>query len=130
MAAFTTTRLPSTPIAVAPDGTDVRPLLQLRGGSFAHFELGPGKTSFAVAHRRVEEIWFFVAGRGEVWRKNEVQEKTVPVDAGVCLTVPLGTKFQFRCFGSQPLVFVAVTMPRWPGEDEAYRVEGKWQPTS
>ena len=130
MAALTTTRLPILPVAVAPDGTDVRPLLELKGGSFAHFELAPGKTSFAVAHRAVEEIWFFLAGRGEVWRKNEVQEETVPVDPGVCLTIPLGTKFQFRCLGSEPLAFVAVTMPPWPGEDEAYRVEGKWPPTS
>ena len=129
METFTTTRLPETPVAVAPDGTDVRPLLQLKQGSFAHFELAPGRTSFAVAHRTVEEIWCFLAGRGEVWRKNKVQEETVPVDAGVCLTIPLGTHFQFRCFGSEPLGFVAMTMPPWPGEDEAYRVEGKWQPT-
>ena len=60
----------------------------------------------------------------------ERQEETVAVEAGVCITIPLGTEFQFRCLGSEPLAFVAVTMPPWPGEDEAYRVEGKWQPTS
>ena len=130
MELFTTTRLPSTPVAVAPDGTDVRPLLELKGGSFAHFELAPGKTSFAVAHRTVEEIWFFLAGRGELWRKNKNREEVVSVKAGVCLTIPLGTQFQFRCVGSEPLAVVAVTMPPWPGEDEAYRVGGKWQPTS
>ena len=102
MEKFATARLPISPAALAPDGTDVRPLLELRQGSFAHFELAPGRTSFAVGHRTVEEIWFFLAGRGEVWRKNEVQEETVPVDPGMCLTIPLGTKFQF---GSQPLVF-------------------------
>ena len=130
MESFTSTRLHILPVAVAPDGTDVRPLLELKGGSFAHFELAPGRTSFAVAHRTVEEIWFFLAGRGEVWRKNKDQEETVPVDPGVCLTIPLGTKFQFLCFGSQPLVFLAVTMPPWPGEDEAYTVEGAWQATA
>jgi mannose-6-phosphate isomerase-like protein (cupin superfamily) len=130
MESFTTTRLPIPAVAVAPDGTDVRPLLELRQGSFAHFELAPGRTSIAVAHRTVEEIWFFLAGRGEVWRKNKVHEETVAVDAGVCLTIPLGTEFQFRCLGSEALGFIAVTMPPWPGEDEAYRVEGKWQPTS
>jgi mannose-6-phosphate isomerase-like protein (cupin superfamily) len=130
MEKFATARLPISPAALAPDGTDVRPLLQLRQGSFAHFELAPGKTSFAVAHRSVEEIWFFLAGEGEVWRKNKDQEATVAVDAGVCITIPLGTEFQFRCVGSEPLAFVAVTMPPWPGDDEAYRVEGKWRPTS
>jgi len=24
---------------------------------------------------------------------------------------------------------VVVTMPPWPGSDEAYEVEGKWEPT-
>ena len=130
MEKFATARVPISPAALAPDGTDVRPLLELRQGSFAHFELAPGRTSSAVGHRTVEEIWFFLAGRGEVWRKNEEQEETVAVEAGVCITIPLGTEFQFRCLGSEPLAFVAVTMPPWPGEDEAYRVEGKWQPTS
>jgi mannose-6-phosphate isomerase-like protein (cupin superfamily) len=105
-------------------------LLELKGGSFAQFELAPGRTSFAVAHRTVEEIWFFLAGRGELWRKNKNREEVVSVKAGVCLTIPLGTQFQFRCVGSEPLAVVAVTMPPWPGEDEAYRVDGKWQPTS
>ena len=35
----------------------------------AHFELPPGETSTAVAHRTVEEVWFFLGGRGEMWRR-------------------------------------------------------------
>ena len=53
---FETKRLPAAPTAVAPDGSDVRVLLELRGGGLAHFELGPGETSVAVRHRTVEEI--------------------------------------------------------------------------
>jgi mannose-6-phosphate isomerase-like protein (cupin superfamily) len=53
----------------------------------------------------------------------------VPVEAGVCLTIPLGTKFQFRSFGPDPLAAIAVTMPPWPGEGEAVLTEGKWQPS-
>ena len=127
-----TKRLPVAPDAVAPDGSDVRVLLSLRGGSLAHFELGPGQTSTAVAHRTVEEIWYFLRGRGEMWRK-QARERgaggVVPVDAGVCVTIPVGTRFQLRSFGYEPLVAVAVTMPPWPGEDEAYEVPGRWAPT-
>ncbi|HEY2051743.1 MAG TPA: hypothetical protein VGH03_20565, partial [Caulobacteraceae bacterium] len=65
---FATARLPASPSAIAPDGADVRVLLGLAGGSFAHFELAPGKVSNAVTHRTVEEIWYFLAGRGEMWR--------------------------------------------------------------
>jgi mannose-6-phosphate isomerase-like protein (cupin superfamily) len=130
MTDFTTRRLPGERQAVAPDGSDVRILLGLKGGGMAHFELGPGRTSRAVVHRTVEEIWFFLSGRGEMWRRQGAREEVVPVDRGVCLTIPLGTHFQFRSFGREPLAAVGVTLPPWPGEGEAYEVEGKWEPTA
>ena len=129
MSSFSTKRLPVQRTAVAPDGSDVRVLLELGGGSLAHFELPPGETSIAVAHRTVEEIWFFLSGRGEMWRKLDDHEETVPVGPGVCLTIPLATHFQFRSFGYEPLAAIGVTMPPWPGEGEAYQIEGKWAPT-
>ena len=79
-----TKRLPARPDVVAPDGSDVRILLGLAGGSMAHFELGPGETSVAVVHRTVEEIWFFVGGRGEMWRADDEREDVVEVEPGVC----------------------------------------------
>jgi mannose-6-phosphate isomerase-like protein (cupin superfamily) len=127
-----TKRLPVAPDVVAPDGSDVRVLLVLRGGGLAHFELAPGQTSTAVAHRTVEEIWYFLGGRGEMWRKEAGdggEGAVVPVDAGVCVSIPVGTRFQLRSFGYEPLAAVAVTMPPWPGEDEAYEVPGRWSPT-
>ena len=47
-----------------PDGSNVRILLGLASGGMAHFELPSGETSTAVAHRTVEEIWFFLSGCG------------------------------------------------------------------
>jgi mannose-6-phosphate isomerase-like protein (cupin superfamily) len=130
MTDFATKRLPVNRDDVAPDSSDVRILLGLEGGGMAHFELGPGRTSKPVAHHTVEEIWFFLSGRGEMWRKQDRREEVVPVGPGVCLTIPLGTSFQFRSFGDQPLAAVGVTMPPWPGDGEAYDVEGKWEPTA
>ena len=127
MSAFETMQLPATPDAMAPDGSNVRVLLRLRGGSMGHFDLPPGRTSRAVTHRTVEEIWFFLSGRGEMWRAREGQPETiVEVQAGVCLTIPLGTRFQFRSTGTEPLCAVGVTMPPWPGDGEAMLVDGKW----
>jgi mannose-6-phosphate isomerase-like protein (cupin superfamily) len=126
---FQTLGLPAEPDARAPDGADVRVLLRLAGGSFAHFELGPGRVSRAVAHRTVEEIWYVLGGRGEMWRRQGDQESVVALEAGVCLTIPLGTSFQFRSLGPGPLAAVAVTMPPWPGPDEAISVPGAWPPT-
>lgn len=128
MQQFETKRLPVKPDVIAPDGSDVRILLGLQGGGMAHFELAPGLVSVAVTHKTVEEVWFFLSGRGEMWRKSETQEEVTPVEPGVCITIPLGVRFQFRALGDTPLAAVAVTMPPWPGEDEAVMVEGKWQP--
>jgi mannose-6-phosphate isomerase-like protein (cupin superfamily) len=129
MSEFSTKRLPVQRDAVAPDGSDVRLLLSLSRGSLAHFELAPGQTSRAVAHHTVEEIWFFLHGRGEMWRKLNDHEEVVPVDASVCITIPCGTHFQFRAFGYEPLAAIGITMPPWPGEGEAYEVQGAWTPT-
>ncbi len=97
-------------------------------GGLAHFELAPGATSTAVAHRTVEEIWYFIDGRGEMWRKLDDKEEVVSVEAGVCITIPVGTQFQFRSFGYYPLAAIGVTMPPWLGEGEAYEVRGPWIP--
>ena len=129
MSDFSTKPLPETPDTIAPDGSNVRVLLGLTGGGMAHFELVPGEVSTAVAHRTVEEIWFFLSGSGEMWRKQNQREEIVPVCAGICITIPLGTHFQFRAFGHETLVAIGVTMPPWPGECEAYIVEGKWEAT-
>jgi mannose-6-phosphate isomerase-like protein (cupin superfamily) len=124
-----TKRLPARPDVVAPDGSDVRILAGLAGGTMAHFELAPGEASIAVVHRTVEEIWFFVGGRGEMWRAHDEREEVVEVEPGIGLTIPVGTRFQFRAIGSKPLAAVGVTMPPWPGPDEAVTVDGRWPPT-
>jgi mannose-6-phosphate isomerase-like protein (cupin superfamily) len=129
MAAFDAKHIPMERDAVAPDGSDVRILLGLKCGGMAHFELAPGQTSKAMTHRTVEEIWFFVSGRGQMWRMQGARDEVVDVYPAVCLTIPLGTHFQFRSFGHEPLAAVAVTMPPWPGDGEAVSVAGKWTPT-
>ena len=121
--------LPQDVTVIAPDGGEVRVLLALAGGSFAHFALDAGKTSIAVTHHTVEEIWYVVSGRGEMWRKQGEREEVVSLEPGVCLTIPLGTHFQFRSFGPGPLGAVAITMPPWPiDREEAHPIPGHWQP--
>jgi mannose-6-phosphate isomerase-like protein (cupin superfamily) len=115
--------------ATAPDGTAVRLLLSLAGGSMAHFELPAGAVSHAVTHRTVEEIWFVLSGRGSIWRGQDGVERIDPLSPGTSLTIPLGTAFQFRTEAGSALAFVAITMPPWPGMDEAVPVLGPWAPT-
>ena len=127
MTDFETKRLPLTPDVVAPDGSDVRVLARTERGSMAHFELAPGRASAAIRHRTVDEIWFVLSGRGEIWRKQGGREDIVALDPGVSVTIPVGTHFQFRASGDTALEAVGVTMPPWPGEAEAVPVPGKWK---
>jgi mannose-6-phosphate isomerase-like protein (cupin superfamily) len=128
MTAFATKQLPRDPDVVAPDGSDVRVLLRTGYGSMAHFELAAGRSSDPVRHRTVEEIWYVLSGSGEMWRKQDGKEEIVALVPGTCVTVPLGTHFQFRAAGPLPLSAVGVTMPPWPGAEEAVPVTGKWPP--
>ncbi len=130
---FETRCLPEKRDTEAPDGCDVRLLLDLppsehhAGAGLAHFELAAGATSRAVSHRTVEELWYFVAGEGEMWRKQGSREEVVTVSPGTALSIPQGTHFQFRSLGTEPLAAVGTTLPRWPGEGEALFVEGPWR---
>ena len=123
---FDTRQLPCAADAVAPDGSDVRVLLQLGRGSMAHFELGAGRVSRPVAHHTVDEIWYILQGQGQMWRRQAERQETVPLRAGTCISIPAGTHFQFRADRSGPLAAIGVTMPPWPGADEAYEVPGAW----
>jgi mannose-6-phosphate isomerase-like protein (cupin superfamily) len=125
--AFETTQLGTGVDAIAPDGSEIRFLGQRAGGSFVHCTLPVGGVSLAVRHRQVEEIWYFLSGKGEVWRAQDDVEAVVPVGAGTALTIPAGAHFQFRNTGDAPLVLVLATMPPWPGAEEAVRVADYWQ---
>jgi mannose-6-phosphate isomerase-like protein (cupin superfamily) len=125
---FATRQLPAAPDIVAPDGSDVRVLLRTANGSMAHFELAAGRASDPIRHRTVEEIWYVLAGTGEIWRKQGEREEIVPLVPGTCITIPRGTHFQFRASAAAALSAIGITMPPWPGADEAIAVAGIWRP--
>ncbi|HUN32033.1 MAG TPA: hypothetical protein VMU95_08425 [Trebonia sp.] len=124
---FATMSLADAPEVTAPDGSVVRPLCSLPGvASFAHFELAPEQVSQAVSHATVQEIWYVVAGGGQMWREDGNRESVDELAPGVCLTIPLGTSFQFRA-GADGLRVVAVTAPPWPDDPaEARQQAGPW----
>lgn len=127
---FETKRISVVADAVAPDGSNVHLLCASSRGSMAAFVLSGGAISRAVAHRTVEEIWYVTTGSGRIWRRSGSHEEVTDLSPGVSLTIPVGTHFQFRCDGNEPLGIVAVTMPPWPGGSEAYAVAGRWQETA
>jgi mannose-6-phosphate isomerase-like protein (cupin superfamily) len=132
---FATTRLSDAITVAAPDGSVVRILAGLPEASMAHFTLAAGQTSIAVRHRTVSEIWYVVSGRGEMWRRSatadaaDTAEHVVELTPGVSLSIPVGVAFQFRATGDEELAAVGVTIPSWPGDDEAEAHDGPWTPS-
>jgi len=120
-----TKALPQEPV-LAPDGSEIRELVVGARASMVHCTLAPGAVSRAVAHRTVEELWFVLKGKGEVWRKLGTREETIEARPGTSLDVPLSAHFQFRNTGDGALEILIVTMPPWPGAAEAYRVPDHW----
>lgn len=126
---FATRSLPEAADTLAPDGSEIRILPQLTRGSMVHARLPSGAVAKAVRHRTVEELWYVVAGRGAMWRRQDGREEIVELAPGVALSIPVGTAFQFRNTGTEPLDVVLVTMPPWPGAEEAIPEVGPWQPS-
>lgn len=130
MTVFESSRVTGDYDLLAPDGSEIRLLHSASSASAVHCSLPAARVSIPVRHRTVSEIWYFLAGRGQVWRAQANQEDLLEVQAGISLTIPLGTSFQFRNTGDSALEFIIVTMPPWPGADEAILLDvGKW-PTS
>lgn len=123
---FRSMQLPAVPDHLAPDGSAIRSLLRVRGGSLAYCTLPASAISHAVVHQTVEEIWYCLAGSGQVWRRGAVEAEITDLVPGMCITIPVGTQFQFRAIGASELHLLIATMPPWPGAHEALPVEGYW----
>jgi mannose-6-phosphate isomerase-like protein (cupin superfamily) len=130
MQSFETKSLPQDKDAIAPDGSEVRILLGLeKRGSSAEFRLRPGQVARAVTHKTVHEIWYVLSGEGKIWRSQDGREEISDLKPGVCLTLPLGTRFQFSASATTPLQVFGVTMRPWPNTpDEATVIDGPWKP--
>ena len=109
--------------AIAPDGSEIYFLVgDARRASLVEVRLPAGKTSKPVRHRSVEEIWYFLAGEGRVWRRppggEPVRDEVGP---GSVLTIPTGWAFQFQAAPATELRFLCYTSPPWPGDQETRR---------
>lgn len=99
-AQFQSMQLPAAPDHLAPDGSAIRSLLVVERGSLAYCTLPAGAISKAVVHQTVEEIWYCVAGSGQVWRCGPAEAQITDLVPGTCITIPVGTQFQFCAMGA------------------------------
>ena len=129
-------RAPEEPDTIAPDGSEIRLLATRAHGatraSLCEVRLGPGAVSRPVYHRSVEEIWYVLGGRGQVWRcPPGGRADPIDVGPGDAVVIPTGWRFQFRAAPAGELRFLCCTSPPWPGLDEAEPAEsgGLGEPT-
>jgi mannose-6-phosphate isomerase-like protein (cupin superfamily) len=124
-----TVLLPSAPDRRSPAGADVRLLLGDVRGGIIHSTVPPHQINRAMVHATVSELWYVMAGRGEIWRRNTSESSVTVLRPGTAVDIPVGTEFQYRNTSDADLVFLCVTMPPWPGASEATQVPGVWDPT-
>jgi mannose-6-phosphate isomerase-like protein (cupin superfamily) len=125
-----TRSFPANADARSPAGAEIRYLIEGDTGNMIHSTVPPGQVNRAAAHATVSEFWHVLSGVGQIWRRDGAGEATTVLEPGVTIDIPVGTAFQYRCNGDNPLEFLCISMPPWPGDDEATVIEGPWKPTA
>jgi mannose-6-phosphate isomerase-like protein (cupin superfamily) len=121
---------PETPDARSPAGAEIRFLMEGETGNMIHSSVPPGQVNRATVHATVSEFWHVLSGRGEIWRRDESGEGVAVLEEGVSIDIPVGTAFQYRSSGPEPLRFLCISMPPWPGDEEASLIDGPWVPNA
>jgi mannose-6-phosphate isomerase-like protein (cupin superfamily) len=125
-------RLKTTTVATAergrsPLGSHIRFIMDGTHGNMIHSTVPPGMVGRAARFQTIDEFWFILSGEGEIWRRAaDGSESVTQLIPGVSIDIALGTSFQYRCTGAEPLVFTCTAMPSWPGDDEAVLIDGPW----
>lgn len=81
--------------------------------------VAPGRRLSLQRHRRRQEHWFFVQGRGVVTVNGEERE----VRAAHAVDIPRGAAHRVHNCGSAPLVFIEVQTGEYFGEDDIERLD-------
>lgn len=56
-------------VYTAPDGSLIKKFPDVTYGGLCHCSLPSKSTASAHKHKTVDEIWYCIQGKGEVWRK-------------------------------------------------------------
>lgn len=121
--------LAATPDARSPAGADIRFIMDGPLANMIHSTVPPGQVNRATVHATVSEFWHILSGEGDIWRRDATTERITPLQAGTSIDIPVGTAFQYRCTGAEPLRFICISMPPWPGDHEATHLQGAWTPS-
>ena len=125
-----TRTFPPAPEGRSPAGAEIRFLMEGDTGGMIHSTVPPRQVNRATIHATVSEFWHVLSGEGRIWRRDATGEATTVLRKGVSIDIPVGTAFQYRCDGAEPLTFLCISMPPWPGATEATIIDGPWEPNA
>jgi mannose-6-phosphate isomerase-like protein (cupin superfamily) len=124
-----TTTLPDQPDAKSPAGAEIRFIMDGDTGNMIHSMVPPHQINKATVHKTVNEFWYILEGRGEIWRDNGSESSVTLLIPGTSIDIQPGTSFQYRNISDDELKFICIAMPPWPGNSEATYIDGIWQPS-
>jgi mannose-6-phosphate isomerase-like protein (cupin superfamily) len=84
-----------------------------RNQSLAEATLAPGRATLAHFHAQSEEIYYVLAGRGEV----SLGGASSTCEAGTAIVIAPGVPHQIRNVGTEDLVFLCACSPPYSHED-------------
>jgi mannose-6-phosphate isomerase-like protein (cupin superfamily) len=120
---------PVEPSFLADDGSIIRTMPHVGGVQSVQCLLPKEGVIQACRHKTVSQIWYVIAGEGDMWLKDTTgTESVTPLKKGVALTVPLGYSFQFRNTGKSDLEIFIVNATPWSGAGELIPVTNHWAP--
>ncbi|HEY7562602.1 MAG TPA: hypothetical protein VH650_10550 [Gaiellaceae bacterium] len=87
----------------SPLGAHIRFLMDGPHGNMIHSTVPPEMVGRACRFRTIDEYWYVLSGEGKIWRRApDGSESITLLIPGVCIDIPLGTAFQYRCTGDVP----------------------------
>lgn len=103
---------------VTKDGSSIRELISPRNSplkrqSLAEATVAPSKATKRHRHRKSEETYFILRGRGKVF----LQDKAVKVTKGTAIAIPAGTPHCIENTAKEPLVFLCQCSPAYAHSD-------------
>lgn len=103
---------------ITKDGSEIRELMHpdhhpVRAQSLAEALVPPGGVTLRHCHRRSEELYHVLAGRGEM----ELGDARLPLAPGDTVLIPPGTPHRLRNVGAEPLRLLCACSPPYRHDD-------------
>jgi mannose-6-phosphate isomerase-like protein (cupin superfamily) len=95
------------------DGSTIRELMHTAAQSLAEASLSPGQQTARHYHAASEELYYLVAGEGEM----EIDGKRTSVTVGDAILIPPGAWHQITARGASELRFLCCCAPPYTHAD-------------